>query len=99
LIEETGSWHEEIHKAQDSDFFVRLILKCNRVLFSYETLVFYRILTNSVSTTLNVKSLESVLMVNSIIEKLVLEKQRNNDELVFSKDGKIIYVKARDLVN
>ena len=32
-------------------------------------------------------------------EKLVLEKQRNNDELVFSKDGKIIYVKARDLVN
>ena len=78
LIEETGSWHEEIHKAQDSDFFVRLILKCNRVLFSYETLVFYRILTNSVSTTLNVKSLESVLMVNSIIEKLVLEKENSS---------------------
>ncbi|MCK9220636.1 MAG: hypothetical protein M0P47_11375 [Bacteroidales bacterium] len=30
-------------------------------------------------------------------KKLVLEKQKDNEELIFFKDGKIEHIKARDL--
>ena len=32
------------------------------------------------------------------IEKLIQAKQKNNGELVFSKDGKIVFINANDLV-
>ena len=31
-------------------------------------------------------------------ERLVIEKAKNDEELVFSEDGKIIFVKAKDLL-
>lgn len=31
-------------------------------------------------------------------EKLIQSKLKTNDELVFSIDGKIVYIKARDLI-
>ena len=32
-------------------------------------------------------------------ERLLIEKQKDDSELVFSKNGKIVKVKARDLIN
>ncbi|MEI6141402.1 MAG: hypothetical protein WCP85_19180 [Mariniphaga sp.] len=32
-------------------------------------------------------------------ERLLIEKQKDDSELVFSQDGKIVKVKARDLIN
>ena len=31
------------------------------------------------------------------VEKLIRSKQKNNEEMVFSKDEKIIFIKAKDL--
>ena len=47
-----------------------------------------------------------IVMRNKIIqgielayERLLIEKQKDDSELVFSQNGKIVKVKARDLVN
>ncbi len=32
-------------------------------------------------------------------ERLLIEKQKDDSELVFSQNGKIVKVKARDLIN
>lgn len=32
-------------------------------------------------------------------ERLLIEKQKDDSELVFSQNGKIVEIKARDLVN
>jgi len=32
------------------------------------------------------------------VEKLIHTKQKSNGELVYSKDGKIVFVKANDLI-
>ena len=36
--------------------------------------------------------------ISLAIEKLIQSKQKNNGELVFSKDGKIVFINANDLV-
>ena len=47
-----------------------------------------------------------IVMRNKIIkgielayERLLIEKQKDDSELVFSQNGKIVKVKARDLIN
>ena len=49
---------------------------------------------------------EVIVMRNKIIkgvdlayERLLIAKQKDNSELVFSRNGKIIKVKAKDLLN
>ena len=37
--------------------------------------------------------------VDLAFERLLIEKQKDDSELVFSQNGKIVKIKARDLVN
>ena len=36
--------------------------------------------------------------ISLAFEKLIQSKQKSNGELVFSKDGEIVFIKAKDLV-
>ena len=42
LVEIAGLWNEEINRNQDGEFMVRILLNCNRVMYSNSIYTFYR---------------------------------------------------------
>ena len=50
LAREAGKWNENLIINQDGDFFIRVLCKCGKVLYSEEAQVFYRV-GNSLKTS------------------------------------------------
>jgi glycosyltransferase involved in cell wall biosynthesis len=86
IIQQTPQWNEQLIKAQDLPFFVNIALKTSKVLFSKDTLVYYRITGFNITANQNPKAIESVLLSAKSVQESVLRyenSERVREALVF----------------
>jgi len=70
LIEKSGKWNESLDKNQDGEFFTRVILHSEKVIFSDKAIVYYRVTGNtSISKQMTEKSAEATLLSYKLYEK------------------------------
>lgn len=70
LIKRAGSWNEELVKNQDGEFFCRVLLCAQNVIYAQDVTVYYRITgSHSVASQTTEKALKSVLNTYKLYEK------------------------------
>ncbi|MDB5248363.1 MAG: glycosyl transferase family 2 [Segetibacter sp.] len=88
IIEKGGFWDETLKRNQDGEFFSRLLLYVDEVLYCDEVSVFYRSgIAGSVSQTFSRGAAESTLKAIELIESYinVLEKSKRADAAMANK--------------
>ncbi|MDM7987652.1 MAG: glycosyltransferase [Smithella sp.] len=81
LIEQSDSWDERLTKSQDGEFFIRVALKCKKIIFSKDTTVLYRLTgQTSIAANQSNKAIESVIMSAESSHKTIL-KYENSDRV------------------
>lgn len=74
LIANAEPWDERLIKAQDGEFFVRIALRCDRVLFCGDTTAYYRpTQTGRITTNQSTVALESVILSTESLQKSILK--------------------------
>lgn len=69
LIEKAGLWNESLKKNQDGEFFARVLLKAEKVIFAEDCVVYYRITGNtSVASQYSQQAAASVLETLKLYE-------------------------------
>jgi glycosyltransferase involved in cell wall biosynthesis len=73
LVERAGLWNETLSINQDGEFFMRVLLRCSKVIFDAKSKVFYRVLEEeSVSKQKSQTAAESLLSSFVIYQKEAL---------------------------
>lgn len=74
LIEHSDPWNERLLKLQDGEFFVKVAMKCKKIIFSKDTIVFYRPTgQTSVAANQSIQAIESVILATELIESTILQ--------------------------
>lgn len=80
LIELAGDWNEEILKNQDGEFFTRVLLNADKILFVPDVIAYYRKDNpNSISTLIKENKILSQLKSIDLIVDYTLEKVDTSD--------------------
>lgn len=70
VIEEVGLWDERLLKNQDGEFFCRCMTVANKIIFTEESSVYYRLTgEGSISQSRTHKALESILLTYELYKK------------------------------
>ena len=87
LIEESDKWNLALIKNQDGEFFARIVAKSNKIVFSENSKVYYRLDSqNSVSKNFSDKAVESVLLsIDSYANVLDEYMDRPNSKFALAK--------------
>jgi len=92
LIHYSGYWNESLTVNDDGEFFFRILLNANKILFSEKTYVLYR---HSLKDNLSVLNSENkaISLLNSwkIIEALFVTKYGEKDSLYINKKKSSVY--------
>jgi len=67
LIEEAGSWNEELRINQDGEFFSRVLPRADKIAFCSETEVYYRVLGKGISSRRDHTAWESQYRATELI--------------------------------
>jgi len=90
-VEESGGWDESLIKNQDGDFFARVVLNANKILFVEESVGYYRKdNTNSISRQVSRKALQANLKTFETYMELMKDEMdksevRRSLALVYSR--------------
>ena len=81
LIEKAGAWNESLHPnpADDGEFFARVLLNSDNVLFVENSFVYYRTQPHSLSQQIHSKAVNSLFQNCMLYKKYLLARQ--NDEI------------------
>jgi glycosyltransferase involved in cell wall biosynthesis len=76
IIEKAGKWNEELSADDDGEFFCRVILASNEIIYSDKSLCYYRkyVQKKSLSTANNYDANKSLLKSNDLKAEHLLEK-------------------------
>lgn len=77
LIEEAGSWNEDLRINQDGEFFSRVLLRSNGVAFCPDTEVYYRNASRGVSLRRDPKSWKSLYRSYEMILQRILNHEES----------------------
>jgi glycosyltransferase involved in cell wall biosynthesis len=70
LIEKAGKWNENLEKNQDGEFFSRVILNAEKVIYSNKSLVYYRVTgSGSISFQMTEKAAKATLLSYKLYEE------------------------------
>ncbi|GMU96859.1 MAG: hypothetical protein AMXMBFR50_23740 [Ignavibacterium album] len=62
ILVKAGKWNEQLLKNQDGEFFCRVILQSNKIIFSKNTLAYYRDTRNSITNKFNYEAAFNTLL-------------------------------------
>jgi len=94
LIDKGGLWDEKLKRNQDGEFFSRLLVFAEEVLYQDEVTVYYRSgIPNSVSQNNSYAAAESALRAIELIEKYIfsLEKSEKANQVLANKYIEFVY--------
>ncbi len=81
LINKAGKWNEQLKINQDGEFFCRVLINANKILYSNKASVYYRKTENSVSKTYTYETLKSMLFSYKLYVKHLSPYIKNNPKL------------------
>lgn len=92
LINYSGYWNESLTVNDDGEFFFRILLNSDKILFSDKTYVLYRNSTEDNLSILSTKD-KAISLVNSwrIIEALYLSKYTDKNSIYINKKKNSVY--------
>lgn len=61
IIDAVGKWNEQLKKNQDGEFFCRVLLKSNKIIYSNNSIVYYRDTENSITNIFSYETSEHTL--------------------------------------
>ena len=81
VIEKAGKWNEELSADDDGEFFCRVILASNEIIYSDKSLCYYRkyIQKKSLSAAGDYRTNKSLLISNNLKERHLLKRTKNAD--------------------
>ena len=84
LLKKVGPWNEDLIKNQDTEFFIRVLLHCTKVLFVPTAEAYYRIgAGNNVSVLASIGKIRSAILCWNLVNDAFFKKYNvNNHSLV-----------------
>jgi glycosyltransferase involved in cell wall biosynthesis len=75
----TGNWNESLLRNQDGEMFIRLLLNCEGVYCSKESISYYRLVNNSLSSSFSKGKMNSLLYSYDLYKINILNKLKSNE--------------------
>ena len=94
MINKTGFWNENLSMNDDGEFFFRVLLNANKIIFCEETHVLYRIengLNNNLSKLNSLAKADDLISSWKIIETLYIKKYNEIDSSYLNKKKGAVY--------
>lgn len=92
LIEKSGLWNEELSNNDDTEFFTRIIINANRIIFCNNTAVYYRISgDNQLSTINSEERMLSAIRSWKLVISHIKEKAMGNNNYYFKNGIYFLY--------
>lgn len=98
LVDFSGFWNEKLTMNDDGEFFFRQLIHADKIIFSEETHVLYRIpedKSNKLSTLNSLSKANSLIDSWKIIESLYIEKYKETNADYLNKKKKSVYFEIK----